>query len=184
MAFVRSIRLDAAGYRRFSGASTMPGADVWPGGETSRGLDPDGWMVRRQHNRHHVHENRDASEATSRGGVCLREHNGEKWSKVVTGEVLSLDKSLLMGGSPSMLPLLSSPLAYFFFPPFTGRSTTSSTAVSRLPVAPRPHVATPLPPVYVQTRHDQLTGSHGCDARSNLRLTMGTSVRSPPVPDG
>jgi len=25
----------------------MPGADVWRGRETSRGLDPDGWLVRR-----------------------------------------------------------------------------------------------------------------------------------------
>jgi len=25
----------------------MPGADVWRTSETSRGLDPDGWLVRR-----------------------------------------------------------------------------------------------------------------------------------------
>jgi len=25
----------------------MPGADVWRNSETSRGLDPDGWLVRR-----------------------------------------------------------------------------------------------------------------------------------------
>jgi len=44
---VRCIRLDTAGNRGFSGASTMPGADVWRNSETSRGLDPDGWLVRR-----------------------------------------------------------------------------------------------------------------------------------------
>ena len=97
MAFVSDIGLDAAGYRRFSGASAMPGADVWPGGETSRGLDPDGWMVRRQLSRHHVNENRDASEATSRDGVCRTERNEKKVSKVAMGRVLSVDKSLLMG---------------------------------------------------------------------------------------
>ncbi len=34
------------------------------------------------------------------GGVCLTEHNEKKWSKVVGGGVLSLDKSLLMGVYP------------------------------------------------------------------------------------
>src|SRR5262245_23117862 len=67
MTFVSSRRLDTAGNRRFSGARQVPGADVWPEGETSRGLDPDGWIVRRLHSRHHTQENRDASEATSRG---------------------------------------------------------------------------------------------------------------------
>src|SRR5215468_5143297 len=69
MAFVRSSRLDTAGNRRFSGAQQVPGADVWLASETSRGLDPDGWMVRRPHGRHHTQENRDASAATSRRGV-------------------------------------------------------------------------------------------------------------------
>ena len=78
MTFVRGIRLDTAGNRRFSGARQVPGADVWPEGETSRGLDPDGWMVRRLHSRHHTKENRDASAATSRGGVGQAEHNGKK----------------------------------------------------------------------------------------------------------
>lgn len=31
-----------------------------------RGLDPDGCLVRRPHDRHHAQENRDASAATSR----------------------------------------------------------------------------------------------------------------------
>ena len=44
---VRCTQLDTAGNRGFSGASTMPGADVWRDCETSRGLDPDGWLVRR-----------------------------------------------------------------------------------------------------------------------------------------
>src|SRR5262249_50682311 len=34
------------------------------------------------------------------GGVRLAEHNEKKWSKVVIGRVLSLDKSLLMGVLP------------------------------------------------------------------------------------
>ena len=34
--------LDTAGHRGFSGASTMPGGDVWRSSETSRGLDPAG----------------------------------------------------------------------------------------------------------------------------------------------
>jgi hypothetical protein len=38
MAFVRSIRLDTAGNRRFSGAPKVPGADAGRGSETSRSL--------------------------------------------------------------------------------------------------------------------------------------------------
>jgi hypothetical protein len=34
------------------------------------------------------------------GGVCRRERNGKTWSNVMIGRVLSLDKSLLMGGVP------------------------------------------------------------------------------------
>ena len=37
-----SIRLDTAGHRGFSGARTVPGADVWRERETSISLDPDG----------------------------------------------------------------------------------------------------------------------------------------------
>ena len=69
-------------------------------GRDVKGLDPDGCVVWRPHGRHHAHENRDASETTSRGGVCLTERNEKKWSKVVGGGVLSLDKSLLMGVYP------------------------------------------------------------------------------------
>src|SRR5215510_3657197 len=72
MAFVSSLRLDTAGNRRFSGVPKVPGADVWLGSETSWGLDPDGCMVRRPHGRHHNSENRDASEATSRGECAKR----------------------------------------------------------------------------------------------------------------
>jgi len=35
------------GTEGFLGHPTMPGADVWRSSETSRGLDPDGWLVRR-----------------------------------------------------------------------------------------------------------------------------------------
>lgn len=101
MTFVSSLRLDTAGNRRFSGARQVPGADVWPEGETSRGLDPDGWMVRRLHSRHHTQENRDASEATSRG-VEQAKRNATVIScqKLCKGEVLPLDRSLLMGEFP------------------------------------------------------------------------------------
>ena len=47
MTSVRCIRLDTAGHRGFSGARTVPGADVWRERETSMSLDPDGWLVRR-----------------------------------------------------------------------------------------------------------------------------------------
>src|SRR5262249_6155062 len=83
MTFVSSLRLDTAGNRRFSGARQVPGADVWPEGETSRGLDPDGWMVRRLHSRHYTQENRDASAATSRGwsvpSGTQRKESAQKW---------------------------------------------------------------------------------------------------------
>ena len=78
MLSVRCTRLDTVGNRGFSGASTMPGADVWPGSETSRGLDPAGGMVRRLHSRHHTKANRDASAATRRGRVGQAEHTGKK----------------------------------------------------------------------------------------------------------
>src|SRR5215468_3054392 len=84
MAFVRSSRLDTAGNRRFSGAQQVPGADVWLASETSRGLDPDGWMVRRPYGRHHTQENRDASAATKRG-VCQAARHGKKVVKSGVG---------------------------------------------------------------------------------------------------
>src|SRR5262245_53629767 len=105
MAFVSGTRLDTAGNRRFSGARQVPGADVWLASETSSSLDPDGWMVRRLHSRHHMKENRDASVATSRGGVCQAARHGKKVSKVVKGGVLPLDRSLLMGEFPILLAL-------------------------------------------------------------------------------
>jgi hypothetical protein len=103
MTFVRGIRLDTAGNRRFSGARQMPGADVWLASEPSRGLDPDGWMVRRPHGRHHTQENREASAATSRG-VWQAGRHGTKLSKVGYGEVLPLDRSILMGEFPIRIP--------------------------------------------------------------------------------
>ena len=42
MLSVHCTRLDTAGNRGFSGAFTMPGADVWLSSETLRGLEPDG----------------------------------------------------------------------------------------------------------------------------------------------
>ena len=76
----------------------MPGADVWPAGETSRGLDPDGCLVRRTDSRHHAKENRGASEATGRGVECAKRNATEKsCQKLCKGEVLPLDRSLLMG---------------------------------------------------------------------------------------
>src|SRR5262245_17128683 len=53
-------------------------------------------MGRRPHGRHRAQENRDASVAISRGSVPGRTPR-KKLSKVVEGELLSLDRSLLMG---------------------------------------------------------------------------------------
>jgi len=90
MLSVRCTRLDTVGNRGFSGASTMPGADVWLSSQTSRGLDPDGWLVRRI--------GADAMGMKTRmrlrwpigGGVCLSERNGKKCQKLWKGEVLPL----------------------------------------------------------------------------------------------
>ncbi len=54
-------------------------------------------------------------------------------------------------GGGSMLPLLSSPLAYFYFPVFFGCWVTSPPSVWRLPVAPRPIVSNDLLTVRVLT---------------------------------
>jgi hypothetical protein len=53
---------------------------------------------------------------------------------------------------PSMLPLLSSPLAYFFFRAFSGRCVTLPRAVGQRSLAPRPRVSTAFPPVRMQTQ--------------------------------
>ena len=76
----------------------MPGADVWFANETSMCLDPDGWLVRRTGSRYHNKENRGASEATKRWECAARNATGKSCQKLCTGEVLPLDKSLLMGG--------------------------------------------------------------------------------------
>src|SRR4029450_6525637 len=68
MAFVSSLRLDTAGNRRFSGARQVPGADVWLASETSRGLDPDGWMGRGPPRR--------APHARKQGCVCGHKSEG------------------------------------------------------------------------------------------------------------
>src|SRR5262249_22327420 len=100
-AFVSRTRLDTGGHGRFSGARQGPGAEVWPAGETSRGLDPDGCLVRRTDGRHHAKENRGASEAPSRRVECAKRNATEKSGQTLwKGEVLPLDRSLLLGASP------------------------------------------------------------------------------------
>src|SRR5262249_536037 len=96
---VRDTRLDTAGNRGFSGASTMPGADVWRRSETSRGLEPDGWLVRRMGVDATGMKTRMRLRWPSGGEVCRTEHNGKKCQKLWKGEVLPLDRSLLMGDS-------------------------------------------------------------------------------------
>ena len=97
MTSVRCTRLDAAGNRGFSGARMVPGADVWQEHETSRSLDPDGWLVRRNGSRRHSNENTDASEITNRGGSVPIGTQRKKCQQLWKGEVLPLDGSLLMG---------------------------------------------------------------------------------------
>src|SRR5262249_37869307 len=100
-AWVSGTRWDAAGHGRFSGAGKRPGADVWPRGETPRGLDPDGCVVRRPYGRHHAKANRGASEANSRGVACAQRNATEKSGPTLCkGEVWPLDRSLLMGVFP------------------------------------------------------------------------------------
>src|SRR5262249_994943 len=94
---VRDTRLDTAGNRGFSGASTMPGADVWRRSETSRGLEPDGWLVRRMGVDATGMKTRMRLRWPSGGEVCRTEHNGKKCQKLWKGEELPLDRSLLMG---------------------------------------------------------------------------------------
>ena len=88
MRSVRCTRLDTAGNRGFSGASKMPGADVWRSSETSRGLDPDGWLVRRI--------GADATGMKTRmrlraqaGVECAERNATEKMSKVVEGRSIA-----------------------------------------------------------------------------------------------
>ncbi len=85
---------------------------------------------------------------------------------------------------PSMLPLLSSPLAYFFFPTFSGQCITSPRAVWRL--LWRPDLASPMPfhPCGCRYYQYRLQFSHYRDERDNRRLTMGQSESSPPLLDG
>jgi hypothetical protein len=82
---VRCSRLDTAGPRGFSGARTVPGADVWRERETSMSLEPDGWLVRRHTSRRHGNDNTDASEITNRGWGLPIGTQRKKLSKVVSG---------------------------------------------------------------------------------------------------
>ena len=129
----RCTRLDTAGNRGFSGASTMPGADVWRRSETSRGLDPDGWLVRRS-----------GVDATgmktwmrlrwpSGGGVCRAEHNGKKCQKLWKGEVLPLDGSLLMGGFSAPSRCQGSRLHWDRAAGLPGAGSRGATARRRVP---------------------------------------------------
>ena len=76
----------------------VPGAEVWPAGETSTSLDPDGCLVRRHDaTATESTEDTDASE-TARGGRDAMQHtSAKKMQKVCKGGVLPLDRSLLMG---------------------------------------------------------------------------------------
>ena len=78
MTSVRCIRLDTAGNRGFSGARIVPGADAWRERETSGGLDPDGWLVRRNVADATIMKTRMRLSSQIGGGVCQAEHNGKK----------------------------------------------------------------------------------------------------------
>jgi hypothetical protein len=69
--FVSGIRVDTVGHRRFSGARQVPGADVWRASETSRGLEPDGWMG--------AAPPRPTPQGRKQGGVCG--HTSEGWAR-------------------------------------------------------------------------------------------------------
>ena len=94
----RSTRLDTAGNRGFSGARIVPGADAWRERETSMRLDPDGWLVRRNVADATIMKTRMRLSSHIGGGVCLSERNEKKCQKLCKGDVLPLDRSLLMGG--------------------------------------------------------------------------------------
>src|SRR6266568_1278953 len=103
MTSVRCTRLDAAGNRGFSGARTVPGADVWQERETSRSLDPDGWLVRRYGSRRHSNENTDASEITHRGWSVPIGTQRKKCQKLCTGEVSVAERSFSLLDRVKML---------------------------------------------------------------------------------
>ena len=113
MTSVRCIRLDTAGNRGFSGARIVPGADAWRERETSMRLDPDGWLVRRNIADATIMKTRMRLRSHIGGGVCLSERNEKKCQKLCKGDVLPLDRSLLMGVFPILLIFLYSyALAY------------------------------------------------------------------------
>src|SRR5215472_18354442 len=97
MASVSSPCLDMVGNWRFSGALTVPGADVWCGSETSEALILMGaWC-----GAYMADTTRKKTGMRLRpqvgSEVCQMERNRKKWSKVAQGGVLPLDGSLLMG---------------------------------------------------------------------------------------
>jgi hypothetical protein len=71
----------------------VPGAEVWPAGETSTSLDPDGCLVRRHDATvTETTEDTDASE-TARGGRDAMQHtSAKKMQKVcfITGHIYKL----------------------------------------------------------------------------------------------
>jgi len=77
----------------------VPGAEVWPAGETSTSLDPDGCLVRRHDATvTETTEDTGASEtARGGGGMPCNIPQQKKMHKVCKGGVLPLDRSLLMG---------------------------------------------------------------------------------------
>ena len=78
----------------------------------------------------------------------------------VCGEIVQFLSPKTAFKLPSMLPLLSSPLAYFFSPPFFGRCGTWPRLVWRLPVALGPHrLQRPSLRAGLHTRHPMLSAS-------------------------
>jgi hypothetical protein len=88
----------------FLGHEVCQGPDAWPCGEVSiRGLDPDGCLVRR-----YEAIDTKTAEDTGAGNMAkwerdARRHTSKKCKWVCQGDVLPLDKNLLMGVPPSCL---------------------------------------------------------------------------------
>ena len=76
----------------------VPGAGVWPSGETSTSLDPDGCLVQRHRaTATESTENTGASETARGERDAMRHTTAKKMQKVCKGGILPLDRSLLMG---------------------------------------------------------------------------------------
>ena len=79
--------------------TSVPGAGVWPSGETSTSLDPDGCLVQRHRAIATENtENTGASETARRERDAMRHTTAKKNAKrCVRGEFYLLTRSLLMG---------------------------------------------------------------------------------------